>query len=548
MNKTVIVAALGLALAPASWASPHPIQPKQSAPDQLVERAIAHERTILKGTIAAKPLVETYLQFSKTEGAAPVNDLYSLAELRLGGLNETQYQTPTETSLYHRIFGIITSTVRGTPEKITDPAFADMLTPDAKSFNAKTYRFTFVRNQFLGSRLMAVYNVMPARHGKDQGRFMGRIWIDRTDAVIARFTGVFMGSRIDGRPRYLHFDSWRMVSDKGVWRPYAIYIQDRTRSDYIHGQIHLWGYHLDRIVRDDESSATSITVDDAVNESQQSPTVSPLEALANWRQQATDNVLDRLTSAGLLAPAGRFTKILDQIATNILITNDIDLQHPIHCRVLLTLPVEETVIGNTILLSKGLIDTMPTEASLASAIAIELAHVRLGHQIDTRFAFFDRLEFSNSVTYDHLDFAHSAKDDEAAAKLADKLLEKSPYKDKLANVADYYAVFAAHAKSLPALTHGHLGDSLLDAEGKPWIAGVLPSVSLAAAERQSGFVPSALYSVLNTNPWTDRVSQTLPRIAPTPGSPAYSLEVLPVWVNFESDQQIHTTTLADDAQ
>lgn len=548
MHKTVIVAALGLAFAPISWARPRPSQPKPSAPDPLVESAVAHEHAILKGTIAAKPLVETYLQFAKTQGAAPTNDLYSLSELSLGGLNEAQYQTPAGDSLYHRVFQIITSTVRATPEKITDPAFADMLTPDAKSFNTTTYRFSFVRNQFLGQRLMAVYNVQPAPHQKDHGRFMGRVWIDRSDAVIARFTGVFMGSRIDGRPRYLHFDSWRMVSDKGVWRPYAIYIQDRTRAAYIRGQIHLWGYHLDRIVRNDQSSATSITVDNAVNDSQQSPTVSPLEALANWQQQATDNVLDRLTSAGLLAPAGAFSKVLDQIATNILITNNIELQDPVHCRVLLTLPVEEAVVGHTILLSKGLIDTMPTEASLASAIAVELAHVRLGHQVDTRFAFFDRLEFSNNVTYDHLNFAHSEKDAEAAAKLADKLLENSPYKKSLPDVADYYAVFAAHAKTLPTLTHGHLGDSLLDQNGKPWIQAALPAVSLAVTEKESGFVPSALYSVLNTNPWTDQVSQVTPRIAPTPGSPAYSLEVLPVWVNFETPSHAHSTILADKAQ
>ncbi len=83
--------------------------------------------------------------------------------------------------------------------------------------------------------------------------------------------------------------------------------------------------------------------------------------------------------------------MLDQIVTNLVVPNNIPLSMPVHCRIMLTDTVEVTTVGNTILLSKGLIDTMPrNEATIASVISMELAHIALGHHIDTRYAFNDR--------------------------------------------------------------------------------------------------------------------------------------------------------------
>jgi hypothetical protein len=48
-------------------------------------------------------------------------------------------------------------------------------------------------------------------------------------------------------------------------------------------------------------------------------------------------------------------------------------------------------LGRTIVISRGLIDVLPDEASLAMVLADELAHISLGHRTETMFAFSDRL-------------------------------------------------------------------------------------------------------------------------------------------------------------
>jgi hypothetical protein len=103
--------------------------------------------------------------------------------------------------------------------------------------------------------------------------------------------------------------------------------------------------------------------------------------------------------AGLVAPldqGGYEDKVLGQIVINLVVPNNLAFTDQIHVRVLLTDTVEATTVGNTILLSKGLIDSLPSEEAIASVIAMELAHIAMGHHIDTRYAFNDRLLFPTS--------------------------------------------------------------------------------------------------------------------------------------------------------
>src|SRR5205823_11486213 len=110
------------------------------------------------------------------------------------------------------------------------------------------------------------------------------------------------------------------------------------------------------------------------------------QASREWVTQAENNVIDRLVEAGLVAPLtpnGFEQTVLDQIVTNLAVPNNLAFSSPIHCRLLLTDTVETTTVGNTILVSKGLIDTMPfNEATIASVISMELAHIALGHHIE----------------------------------------------------------------------------------------------------------------------------------------------------------------------
>ena len=76
------------------------------------------------------------------------------------------------------------------------------------------------------------------------------------------------------------------------------------------------------------------------------------------------------------------------------------------------------------MLSRGLIDVLPDEASLATMLAHELSHVALGHQlIDTKFSFADRVMVSDAELLQTLRFRRTAKEEGAAdEKVVEQLL------------------------------------------------------------------------------------------------------------------------------
>ena len=167
-------------------------------------------------------------------------------------------------------------------------------------------------------------------------------------------------------------------------------------------------------------------VDEAVDNSADSQDVGPLQASRMWITQAENNVIDRLVEAGLVAPldqGGYENKVLDQIVINLVVPNNLAFTDQIHTRVMLTDTVEATTVGNTILLSKGLIDSLPSEEAIASVIAMELAHIAMGHHIDTRYAFNDRLLFPDTATFQRINMNHSDVDNDTASKKAMEYLE-----------------------------------------------------------------------------------------------------------------------------
>ena len=86
-------------------------------------------------------------------------------------------------------------------------------------------------------------------------------------------------------------------------------------------------------------------------------------------------MLDRLQRIGLLAPPGEVDKVLETVVNNLEVTNNLDIEPEVHCRVLLTGTLESFSIGHTIVLSRGLLDVLPDEASLATMLAQELANI-----------------------------------------------------------------------------------------------------------------------------------------------------------------------------
>ena len=123
-----------------------------------------------------------------------------------------------------------------------------------------------------------------------------------------------------------------------------------------------------------------------------------VEAQRAWERQAEDNVLDRMQRAALLAPEGEVDKVLNTVVQNLEVTNNLEVEPEIRCRVLLTQPMESFTVGHTIVVSRGLLDALPDEASLAAVLAHELAHIVLAHEINEKYAFSDRMIFPDETT------------------------------------------------------------------------------------------------------------------------------------------------------
>jgi hypothetical protein len=150
-------------------------------------------------------------------------------------------------------------------------------------------------------------------------------------------------------------------------------------------QTRIWAYDVKKSSKDDE--LTQIRVDSVTDQTASAQDASPLQAERLWQQQAEDDAVEGLTKSGLLAPAGDVDRILQTVVNNLEVTNNIDM--PVRARVLLTAPLETFSVGNTIVISRGLVDVLPDEASLAAMLSHELAHIVLGHNIDGKFAFRD---------------------------------------------------------------------------------------------------------------------------------------------------------------
>jgi hypothetical protein len=305
----------------------------------------------------------------------------------------------------------------------------------------------------------------------------------------------------------------------GIWLPVAVYVEEtqRTESEKVglKAQTHFWGYSLKLPTR--ESENVSVKVDEAVDKSDDSQDVGPLQASRAWVTQAENNVIDRLVEAGLVAPltpGGYENTVLDQIVINLQVPNNLAFTDQVHTRILLSTTIETTTVGNTILISKGLIDTLPSEESIASVVAMELAHIVMGHHIDTRYAFNDRLLFPDESTFRRIDMYHSDHDNLEAAKKAMEYLQNSMYKDRLPLAGLYYAQLVDREKVLKALNTPKLGDSLLQTDGTPWMASLKSMSPKLNWDDLTQRPALPLGSWLKTDPWDDRVHQLNAKIYP----------------------------------
>ena len=524
----------------------HQLTPEQAA---LIERAIGREKVLIKEIQQRTPLVETYIQNTKPDiklYQVPISDSYMLSRVDFGkGFFDRSYDPRAQEK--HGFFKGSMEAITGLSKALKldrgvtyNPlGFTEMMFLDPRNFDNQHYAFNYVRKEFLGSVRTWVYDVHPKAGG--MGRFYGRIWVEDQEGNIVRFNGTFTPAKNEDDARlYFHFDSWRMNVQPGVWLPVAIYIEESERiegdkSVGLKAQTHFWGYSLKLPTR--ESENVSVKIDDAADKSDDAQDVGPLQATRNWVTQAENNVIDRLIEAGLVAPlnqGGYENTVLDQIVINLAVPNNLAFTEPVKCRVLLTDTVEATTVGNTILVSKGLIDSLPSEEAIASVISMQLAHIAMGHHIDTRYAFNDRLLFPDEATFRRIDMYHSEHDNIEASKKAMEYLQASMYKDKLPNAGLYWTQLADRGKALKNLNSPKLGDSLLKADGTPWmgeLARMAPKINWDDLA-QTPALP--LGSWLKTDPWDDKVHMlNAKRYAPMNPRDKMPLEVTPIFFKLQ---------------
>src|ERR1700687_470107 len=435
--------------------------------DQVVDRAVEREHFFMAQMKQLHPLVETYLQNLKEDrdlnAPVPSSDVYFLGRLDMSeGTDDRAFVSPTTAGLGKRMIGKLSNLYS---MKFLPLGFAQMVVLD-QDFQRRYYDFTFVRREFLGEVRCIVMDVAPKKDA-GKGRFLGRIWIEDQDYNIVRFNGTYYP-----HPRasyYLHFDSWRQNLRPGIWLPSLIYSEESDlkyrlgQTLHYKAQTRLWGYNLKDLRRNSEF--TEITVDapqSGQDQREKAQDATPIEAQRAGERQAEINVLDRLQQIGLIAPEGEIDKVLQTVVNNMMVTNNLDIQPEVRCRVLLTTPLESFTIAHTIVLSRGMIDVLPDEASLAVILTHELAHIVLGHRLDTKLAFNDRMFFPDERTFERMDFARDRNEEEAADKKAVEFLNNSPYKDKLGNAGLFLKAVQARAPALKNLIRAHLGDSLLN--------------------------------------------------------------------------------------
>jgi Peptidase family M48 len=489
-----------------------PLTQQQAA---LVQKSIEREHATVKQIQKSTPVVQTYIQNIRPDPqlyAIPVSDEYSIARVDFG--KTFTAATYDERAVHHGFFRgsakYMSSLTKAFHLSYSETGFMQMMFLDPVGFDRQHYDFVFVRREFLGSVRTWVFDVHPKDTDphKGYGRFFGRIWIEDDGGNIVRFNGTYTDNPGAEFAHYFHFDSWRTNIQPGVWLPTAIYVEETHNSVDKHAegfraQTYFWGYSLK--LPQGESTSESIEVENATDQSGQAQDVSPLEAQRQWVTQAENNVLDRLTQAGLIAPRSDFDKVLEQVANNIIISSKINLPDDIHCRVILTTPLESLAVGDTILVSKGLVDTLPTEADLAAVISFELAHIVLGHHIDTRYAFNDRLLFPDESTFQRINMNHTNVDDDAAAKKAVELFDASIYAPKSGEVGLYFAQLAVRQRALSALLTPRLGDGLIRPDGSPWLSGLTRGAPKLNVNDLTQVASLPLNSRLRIDPWDDRV-------------------------------------------
>jgi len=514
-----------------------PTAPVAAADDQrespefsnIVRQIIIGENRYNIRLMDFSPRIETYVQHYQPDpelGDVVKSDGLFLGRLKFGGrTHEISFTADPGVETFSRRFGKPTGTLN------LNYFALEPLSVDFENFDQRHYTFEPVRWEYLGDVRCLAIDVRP-RAPAGEGAFQGRIWVEDHDYAIVRLNG----TRVNPPPKrfFVHFDCWRENLQPGVWLPVYIYSQESDIGQDLRykSETRMWGYDLNPHPQQQEWTAIQVEAPAPVRDnSEQGADLSPVESQRRLSMEAEQNVLARLEKARLIAPSGPVDKVLETVVNNLKLTNHLDSVPPIQCRVMLTSSLESFSLAYTIILSRGLIDVLPDEASLAMILSHELAHIALGHKLDTKYAFNDRMIVSDEQLMASLDLVRSAHDEAEADAKGIEFLQNSPYKDKLISAGLFLRAAVDAAPNVPHMFGAHLGNGLTQPNQAIRMAALMNAAPKLNPRSLDQIAALPLGTRVQVNPWdgsivfTDR--KAVPIVAATEKMPFRVAPVIP---------------------
>lgn len=495
---------------------------EQDQAGRIIDRIVEGEQQFLKKMQPLHPILETYIQEfgSAGFGGSILRDHYLLGRITFGDRVEVDGITMSA------------SFVKPARKKVSEPSgnqprdytmaqgmrskngiswlpagWAQMVIPDGAGLDRARYNFVYSRREFLGDVRCLVFEVSP-HDAKEAGRFLGTIWVEDQDFRIVRFNGIYTGSKLS--QMFFHFDSWRVNVAPGLWVPAFVYIEEMDESGKrgpearFKAQTRLWGYQGVRNGKLDELSDLQIESQAPVLDKSGSRDVTPMEGQRLWEKQAEQNVIQRLEKSSLLAPAGEVDEVLNTVVNNLLATNNLNLD--VRCRVLLTTPFETFSVGQTIVISRGLLDVLPDEATLAMVLAEELAHIVLGHRTATSYAFGDQVMFNDGDLVRRLRLTLSPLETDAAAVKGLQILANSPYSNKLSNAGLFLKELKSRVPTVPNLVLATLGNQFASESNMRQLEALAQKAPPLEENKTDQIAALPLGSRVNLDVWTNQIT------------------------------------------
>jgi len=366
-----------------------------------------------------------------------------------------------------------------------------IMTPDEFNFDTSTYDFHFVGNESLGEVRCLMFDVAAKARSK-QPRFVGRVWVEDEGYNIVRFQGTYAPNR--GMRYYFHFDSWRMNVAPGLWLPAYVYF-DEPHYNYgaaqkvaFRAQVRFWGYGL--------------------------PYTDPVPS---DNQYPDKELLGHMERAGLIAPESDITHSMDEMVNNIMQNNHV-LIPGVHCRMLMTAPLESFTIGHTIFVSRGLIDAVPDEGGLAAILANDLSQMIVSSAYNEHIRISDKMLVADRTTFERLQkVSPRYKASEVQSKTLE-LLRNSPYQSQLANAVLFLRVVQQRAPQLKNLISPRV--VMANNAMTPDMLAAVPT-----DDHQDWLAALPIGARVKVDPWTDRTETNKDDAALAAGRGKMLLEV-----------------------